>query len=95
MHNIPSHIVSILPIEGTEAFEDGRMLQTYEVTAVSRISKETNTRRMKFSKQQLHAWANGEDLVQNCFPQLSPEDREFLMTGITPEEWDSMFGEEE
>jgi hypothetical protein len=27
-------------------------------------------------------------------PELCPEDREFLISGITPEEWDSMFAEE-
>ncbi|WP_131809379.1 hypothetical protein [Mycolicibacter sinensis] len=26
-------------------------------------------------------------LVQDNFPDLSPEDREFIFTGITPEEW--------
>lgn len=33
--------------------------------------------------------------VQDMFPELSPDDREFLLTGITPEEWDNMFPEEE
>jgi len=28
-------------------------------------------------------------------PNLSPEDREFLMTGITAKEWDSMFSDED
>ena len=31
-------------------------------------------------------------LIQNAFPNLSPEQREFLITGITPEEWDKAFG---
>lgn len=33
----------------------------------------------------------GDELIQNIVPHLSPEDREFLMTGITPEEWKEMF----
>jgi hypothetical protein len=28
-------------------------------------------------------------------PNLSADDREFLMTGTTPEEWDEMFGDDE
>lgn len=36
---------------------------------------------------------NGE-LIQNCFPTLNADQREFLLTGATPEEWDSMFPEE-
>lgn len=35
-------------------------------------------------------WAAGE-LIQNAFPMLSADEREFIMTGCTPEEWDEMF----
>jgi hypothetical protein len=34
-------------------------------------------------------------LIQNAFPTLSPEIREFIMSGITPQEWADMFGPEE
>ena len=37
---------------------------------------------------------NAGGLIQDAFPFLSPGEREFLMTGITPEEWDSIFGDE-
>ena len=37
-------------------------------------------------------WMNGE-LIQKAFPMLSPEEREFIMNGITPEEWDDVFGQ--
>ena len=39
-------------------------------------------------------WVNGE-LIQNAFPKMNPAHREQLMTGITPEGWDSTFGTEE
>ena len=40
-------------------------------------------------------WRNGE-LIQNVFPGLTPDQREFIMTGITPESWESLFkGEKE
>jgi hypothetical protein len=29
--------------------------------------------------------------VQNAMPHLSADEREFIMTGITPTEWDEMF----
>jgi hypothetical protein len=29
--------------------------------------------------------------VQDVFPHLSLDDREFLITGITPDEWDNLF----
>jgi hypothetical protein len=34
-------------------------------------------------------------LVQDAFPHLSPDEREFIITGITEEEWDDIFRDEE
>jgi hypothetical protein len=34
-------------------------------------------------------------LIQNAFPYLSPDDREFLQTGTSPEGWKRMYGDEE
>lgn len=39
-------------------------------------------------------WMNGK-FVQDAFPTLTAEQREFLMTGITPTEWNEIFSEEE
>jgi hypothetical protein len=39
-------------------------------------------------------WLNG-GLIQNCFPYLTADERELLMTGIDGEIWDEMFGETE
>lgn len=36
-----------------------------------------------------------KELVQNIVPDLSAEQREFLITGVTPEEWNSIFGDDE
>jgi hypothetical protein len=36
--------------------------------------------------EQMVAWRSGE-LIQKAMPHLSDDDREFIMTGITPEEW--------
>jgi hypothetical protein len=41
----------------------------------------------------LTKWQRGA-MIQNAFADLNADQREFLMTGITPEEWASMFGEE-
>ena len=32
-------------------------------------------------------------LIQDEFPDLSRDDREFILTGTTPEEWDAAFKE--
>ena len=39
-------------------------------------------------------WLNGES-IQNCFPELSADDREILMSGIGPEKWNKMFATED
>ena len=31
------------------------------------------------------------ELIQNIVPHLSSDEREFLITGITPDEWDKLF----
>ena len=43
--------------------------------------------------ESFHSW-NAGALIQNAFPELSADEREFVKTGITPKEWDAMFGEE-
>jgi hypothetical protein len=35
-------------------------------------------------------WTSGKK-IQEAFPFLNPEEREFLMTGITPSEWNEIF----
>ena len=39
-------------------------------------------------------WMNGK-FIQDAFRFLTPDEREFLMTGITPEEWAETFKDEE
>ena len=37
------------------------------------------------------SWLNGEK-IQDALSYLSPAQREFIKTGITPEEWTEIFG---
>lgn len=39
-------------------------------------------------------WESGV-LIQDAFPTLSIDQREFLLTGMTPEEWDEYEDDEE
>jgi hypothetical protein len=38
------------------------------------------------------SWVNQEKLIQEAFPNLTPDLREMLMTGYSPEGWNLMFG---
>ena len=42
----------------------------------------------------LYRWENGA-LIQDAFPMLTAGEREFIKTGITPDEWDNLFGDKE
>lgn len=46
-------------------------------------------------ERQFTAWARDGVLIQNAFPTLNADEREFIKTGITPQEWAATFGEDE
>ncbi len=58
------------------------------------LSGEFNTLEIDIDIEALKRWQKGE-LIQNAMPNLSPDEREFIMTGITPDAWDKAFEEEE
>jgi hypothetical protein len=80
-------IFEILPagdnacVVGLERFMDGKELHMEMPMRASRF-------RLCLTK-----WQRGA-MIQNVFPDLDADQREFLMTGITPAEWAIMFKEE-
>lgn len=52
-------------------------------------------RDLPVTQEQLDAYYIGGALLQCAFPDLSADDREFIKTGITKEEWEEIFGKEE
>ncbi len=40
-------------------------------------------------------WMRDEMLIQDAFPDFSADDREFIVSGLTPDAWDKIFGEPE
>lgn len=61
------------------------------VTKQSAFTGKTHSLDIPVSLDQILAWQAGA-LIQNVMPDLSADHREFLMTGVTPEEWEEMFG---
>lgn len=55
----------------------------------SAISGIVRQRDLDVTHEQIERWQGGE-LIQNVFPDLSPSDREFLVTGTTDEEWEQL-----
>lgn len=60
------------------------------ITRISPFSGNTITLDIPVTQAQLDAWASGS-LIQDAMPNLSADEREFIMTGITAQEWDDMF----
>lgn len=65
------------------------------ITKVSMFSGKENTLDLPITADQLVAWERGDTLIQNAFPHLTADQREFLITGVTAEEWNAMFGSED
>ena len=61
-----------------------------EIVRESFLTGETHTMIINLDPQDLVRYQNGNDLIQNVFPYLTPSEREFIKTGITDEEWDNM-----
>lgn len=61
------------------------------VTRLSPFSHTKNTIDLNITPEQLARYENGEELIQNVFPNLPAEHREFIMTGITSDEWNATF----
>jgi hypothetical protein len=56
-------------------------------TGDKKITVEQSITRLEYSWSE---WINGS-MIQIAFPYLSADEREFLMTGITADEWDEIF----
>jgi hypothetical protein len=64
------------------------------ITRTSQISKTNSTMELDITYEQLDRINNRfqtKELIQNIVPNLSMEEREFLITGITPKEWNELF----
>ena len=68
---------------------------TIQVTKQSIITRKMNTMELPITQEHLDMYETvGDILVQDAFPNLDIGQREFLISGITPQEWNETFGEE-
>jgi hypothetical protein len=58
-----------------------------QITRFDPFSGRMNTLELDVTDAQIEEWQNGA-LIQNVMPHLTPDEREFLITGITSESWD-------
>lgn len=61
------------------------------ITRVSILTGCEATLEVPCTPEQIARWESGA-LLQDAMPQVPPPLREFVKTGITPEEWEETFG---
>jgi len=61
-----------------------------QIIRTSPFSGKTNVMEIDVTQEQISSWENGT-LIQDAMPNLSADEREFIKTGITREEWDNAF----
>jgi len=64
-----------------------------QISRKSLFSGITRTKELDITPAEWKDYESGT-LIQNAFPRLSADDREFIMTGAVPEEWDAAFKED-
>ena len=57
----------------------------------SQLTGEMHAMEIDVDINQIKHWLQGAS-IQRAMPALSPAEREFILTGITPQEWSAAFG---
>lgn len=76
---------------GTEADKDVPVTEGEKIKVPCTCPMCKQTQDIEVDADAYDAWQGGE-LIQNAFPDLSPDEREALKTGICGKCWDEMFG---
>ena len=62
------------------------------IAKTSSLTSRTHEMEIDVSDKQIALWMEGA-LIQDVMPNLTPDEREFIMTGITAAEWDEAFAQ--
>jgi|11_taG_2_1085331.scaffolds.fasta_scaffold03819_6 hypothetical protein len=65
-----------------------------KLTRTSPLSGKKNTLDIDVTRGQITDWEKGS-LIQDAMPNLTPDEMEFIKTGITSEERNELFGDAE
>ena len=64
-----------------------------KITKTSELTGVTRTLDLPVTEDQIQVWLDGM-LIQAAMPNLDAAQREFVKTGITPEEWENCMGKD-
>ena len=63
------------------------------ITKQSGLTGKQHSMDVDVTDEDIQKWKEGT-MIQVAMPNLTPDEREFIMTGITPQEWSGMLEEE-
>ena len=63
------------------------------ITRTSPLTGRTQSLDINVTIEQIKAWEQGS-LIQDVMPQLTADEREFVISGCTPEDFNILFPEE-
>lgn len=62
------------------------------VVKISPVTGTPNEMLLELTPYELEAYDNGMGHVQDMFPHLDSDEREFLISGMTPADWEAVVG---
>lgn len=62
-------------------------------TKKSSLTGKMNTMMLPVTMEEIEKYNEGTTVIQKVFPNLTPDERNFILEGCTPEEWDEFFKE--
>lgn len=65
------------------------------ITRTCMYSNISRTKEIDITEEQYQQWIDTNQPINRMFPHLSDNDREFIISGITPDEWDEAFREDD
>jgi hypothetical protein len=60
------------------------------IQRISPIDRKQHAMQIDVTPFQLHDWSQGTS-IQNAMPNLTPDEREFIRIGITPEQSEELY----
>ena len=72
---------------------DADDMQKLLVTKLCQVTNKTYS--FTISRKAYDAWSNQGVLAQNAFPELNVGQREIIISGWTPDEWNAIFPKED
>lgn len=63
------------------------------ITRTSLLTGIERSMEIPVTQEELDNYVSSGQLIQNALPHLTPAQREFIMTGITEEEWEQHLGD--